>query len=38
MLMEGCSQPRCICKIAATVSTLGADQQVCPSIDFGALT
>ena len=37
MLIDGCSLPRRICPRAATVSTAGADQQVWPSIDLGAL-
>ena len=38
MLIEGWSLLWFICRIAATVSTAGADQQVWPSIDLGALT
>ena len=37
MLIDGCSRPACICRTAATVSTIGAAQQVWPSIDLGAL-
>src|SRR5215470_4716729 len=37
-LIDGCSLPAFICSTAATVSTAGAAQQVCPSMDLVALS
>src|SRR5205807_6942390 len=37
-LIEGCTRPAFIWRMAATVSTAGAAQHVCPSMDLGAFT